>query len=246
MKAAPDAPGAPYPGRVQAWPRAVLFDLDGTLVDTGPDIAAAINRMLADLGRSTYAVERILDWVGEGAPRLVQRALVGGMAGRPPDDEMERGLALFYEHYAADICVHSEPYPHARRVLEDLRASGIRIGCVTNKPEGLSRSLLEALALAPLFDIIVGGDTLAFRKPHPEPVRYACRRLNLGAADAVYVGDSMTDCRAAEAAGVPMVAVTYGYNRGADLTKTACAAMIDGLEALLDVLGSRETSPSNR
>lgn len=246
MKASPDAAGAPDHGHLPDQPRAVLFDLDGTLVNTGPDIAAAINRMLADMGRPTYAAARILDWVGEGAPRLVQRALVGGMTGRPPDDEMERGLALFYEHYAAGICVLSEPYPHARRVLEGLNASGIRIGCVTNKPEGLTRSLLEALELAPLFDIIVGGDTLAFRKPHPEPIQYACRQLNLGAEEVVYVGDSMTDCRAAEAAGVPMVAVTYGYNRGADLTKATCAAMIDSLVALPDVLGSRETSPSKR
>lgn len=246
MKASLDAAGAPDHGRLPDQPRAVLFDLDGTLVNTGPDIAAAINRMLADMGRPTYAVERILDWVGEGAPRLVQRALVGGMTGRPPDDEMQRGLELFYEHYAAGICVLSEPYPHARRVLEKLNASGIRIGCVTNKPEGLTRSLLEALALAPLFHIIVGGDTLAFRKPHPEPILYACRQLDLGAGEAVYVGDSMTDCRAAEAAGMPMVAVTYGYNRGADLTQASCAAMIDSLDALPDVLGSRETSPSKR
>lgn len=246
MKASPDTAGAPDHRHGPDWPQAVLFDLDGTLVNTGPDIAAAINRMLVDMGRTTYATERILDWVGEGAPRLVQRALVGGTAGRPPDYELERGLALFYEHYAAGICVLSEPYPHALPVLQGLHASGIRIGCVTNKPEGLTRSLLEALALAPLFDIIVGGDTLAFRKPHPEPIHYACRQLNLGARDTVYVGDSMTDCRAAEAAGVPMVAVTYGYNRGADLTKTACAAMIDSLEALPDVLGSRETSPSKR
>lgn len=246
MKASPHPAARPEHGRAQDWPRAVLFDLDGTLVNTGPDIAAAINRMLADMGKDTYSVERILDWVGEGAARLVQRALVGGMEDRPPDDEFERGVALFYEHYAAGICVLSEPYPHVRSVLEALRGSRIGIGCVTNKPERLTHSLLDALALAPVFDVIVGGDTQAFKKPHPEPIRHACRQLNLRPEDTVYVGDSMTDCRAAAAAGAPMVAVTYGYNRGVDLTKASCAAMIDSLAALPEALGSTEKSVSNR
>lgn len=229
MKAGPGAAPRSDAGR---WPLAVLFDLDGTLVDTGPDIAAAVNRMLAGLGRPPHRAERIMDWVGEGSPRLVQRALVGGMEGEAPREEFERGLSLFYEHYAAGICDRSAVYPHARRVLEALRGSGLSTGCVTNKPEHLTRLLIEALQLASLFDVIVGGDTLEFKKPHPGPIQYACRRLHVQAADAVYIGDSMTDCRAAEAAGVAMVAVAYGYNRGADLTSAPCAAIIDGLDEL--------------
>lgn len=242
MRSVSEPAGAPDRGRADEWPRAVLFDLDGTLVDTGPDIAAAINRVLADMGRGPYTLERILGWVGEGAPRLVQRALVGGRDGQPPADEFERGLALFYEHYSAGVCVHSKPYPGVRRVLEALRSSGVRIGCVTNKPEHLSRSLLDALALAPLFDVIVGGDTLALKKPHPEPIHHACRVLDLRAEDIVYVGDSITDCRAAAAAGVPMVAVTCGYSGGADLTQASCAAIIGNLDALPEVLKSTETT----
>lgn len=229
--------GAPERGPAGEWPRAVLFDLDGTLVDTGPDIAAAINRMLVAMGRQTYSVDRVLEWVGEGAPRLVQRALTGGTDDRRPfAEELERGLALFYEHYSARICVHSEPYPYTRRVLDSLRASGIRTGCVTNKPEGLSRQLLDALALTPMFDVIVGGDTLEFKKPRPEPIHHACRVLDLSPDDVAYVGDSMTDCRAAAAANVTMIVVTYGYSRSADLTKAPCAAMIDSLGELAEAL----------
>lgn len=223
-------------GRDAAAPRAVLFDLDGTLVDTGPDIAVAVNSMLAEMGRPTYGQERIMEWVGEGAARLVQRALTGDVDGRPPAEDAERGLALFYEHYAARVCVDSRPYPHAQAALEALRRQGARLACVTNKPERHTRLLLDALSLAYAFDVVVGGDTLAERKPDPEPIRFACRALNVVEADAVYVGDSMTDCRAAAAAGVPMVLVSYGYNRGADLTQTASAAIIDSLGDLPETL----------
>lgn len=246
MKAFREPAGAVQPKRADVRPRAVLFDLDGTLVNTGPDIAAAVNHMLADMARQPFPVERILDWVGEGAARLVQRALVGGRDAQPPENELEHGLALFHEHYAAGVCVHSEPYPHARRVLEILRASDTRLGCVTNKPERLTRSLLEALELASMFDVVVGGDTMEFRKPRPEPVLHACREMNLPPRDAVYVGDSVTDCHAAEAAGIPMIAVTYGYNRGADLTKWSCAAMIDDLDELPEALRITADKPTDR
>lgn len=246
MRASPEPANGAGQVRPRGWPRAVLFDLDGTLVDTGPDIAAAVNGMLADMGRDPYTVERVLDWVGEGAPRLVDRALAGGPGGGSPDGEARRGLALFYQHYSAAVCVHSAPYPHARRVLEALRGRGVLLGCVTNKPEQLSRSLLDALGMAPLFDVLVGGDTLAFRKPRPEPIHHACRSLQLRPEDIVYVGDSVTDCRAANAAGVPMIAVTYGYNRGVDLTQSSCAAMIDSLGELPEALVTTGKQPTTQ
>jgi phosphoglycolate phosphatase len=214
-------------------------------VNTGPDIAAAVNKVLAELGRETHSVDRILDWVGEGAARLVERALAGGGDRRPPAAELERALALFYRHYAAAVCVHSEPYPHLRPLLRELCAADVRVGCVTNKPERLSRALLDALELASMFDVVVGGDTLASRKPDPEPIWHACRQLGVAPEYTVYVGDSMTDCNAATAAGVQMVAVSYGYNRGVDLTQARCAAMIDSLDALPDTLaGLGDTDPS--
>lgn len=218
------------------WPKAVLFDLDGTLVDTAPDIAVAVNRMLVDMGRTGYPLERILQWVGNGAPRLVKRALTGSLEADPPAAEFERGHALFLEHYAAGICEQSTPYPHARRLLADLRACGIRTGCVTNKPERLSRLLFDALSLSSLLDVLVGGDSLGVKKPDPEPLRHACRQLDVEVADTVYVGDSLTDCEATVAAGMTMVAVTYGYHRGADLTQAPNAAIIDSLDALPETL----------
>jgi len=217
-------------------PRAVLFDLDGTLVDAGPDIAAAVNHMLADMGRPPHSRTRILQWIGEGSPRLVRRALTGGMDGSPPDADAERGLALFFEHYANRICVDTRLYPGVRPLLAVLRRQGIRTACVTNKPQRHTRLLLDALSLSGAFDVVVAGDTLAQKKPDPEPIWHACRALAAGTQNAVHVGDSMTDCRAASAAGIPMVFVTYGYNRGADLTRAPAAAIIDSLAELPETL----------
>lgn len=233
----PPSSPAPASGVGRRWPRAALFDLDGTLVDTAPDIAAAVNRMLAELDRPQHTADRILNWIGEGSPRLVRRALTGGNEEKElPESEIERGLSLFLEHYASGICDRSVVYPDAGRVLHGLREAGVGTACVTNKPEHMSRLLIDALRLTSMFDVIVGGDTLQFRKPRPEPIHYACHRLGVEAADAVYVGDSMTDCLAADAAGVAMVAVTYGYNHGADLTSAPCKAIIDGLDELPAVL----------
>ncbi|MGA8261048.1 MAG: phosphoglycolate phosphatase [Arenicellales bacterium] len=223
---------------VGAWPRAVLFDLDGTLVDTGPDISAAINRMLADMGRPHHPPARIMQWVGEGGGRLVRRALAGGLEGEDsvPEGDFERGFDLFHRHYAEGICDRSQPYPNARRILGLLRECRVGVGCVTNKPERLARRLFDALRLTDSFEVIVGGDTLETRKPRPEPIHYACRHLRVSPEDAVYIGDSVTDCRAAEAAGMGMVAVSYGYNRGLDLTKEPCMAIIDDLDELPSLL----------
>jgi len=226
----------PSPGRDAAAPRAVLFDLDGTLVDTGPDIAVAVNSMLEDMGRPTHDRGRIMGWIGEGAVRLVQRALAGGVEGQAPAQETERGLSLFYDYYAARVCVDSRPYSHVEPVLAALRRQGVRLACVTNKPVRHTRLLLDALSLAYAFDVVVGGDTLAQRKPDPEPLRFACRRLAVDESNAVYVGDSMTDCRAAAGAGMAMVLVSYGYNRGADLTRLPCAAIIHSLGELPETL----------
>lgn len=224
-------------------PGAVLFDLDGTLVDTIPDIARAVNGMLEDMGRPTHPPQRIRQWVGEGAARLVQRALAGTTEGRPPATQSERGLALFYERYAARIHDQSRPYPGAKPLLAALRRQGIQTGCVTNKPERHTRLLLDALSLTRDFDVIVGGDTLERRKPDPAPIRFACRTLNVGEADSVYVGDSLTDCRAAAAAGVAMVLVSYGYHHGADLTRAPCESIIDSLDELPEILAMTPIQP---
>lgn len=195
-------------------PQAVLFDLDGTLVDSAPDLATAVNRTLAELGRPPVSESRVRRWVGNGARRLVARALAGQreVAQEPP--ELDAALARFFEHYADCLVDRSVPYPGVRPGLDVLHGLGLPLGVVTNKPARFTAPLLEALALRDYFGVLVSGDTLAVKKPDPAPLRHAAAALGMGPEHCLLVGDSRADLEAALAAGMPMVRVPYGYPGG--------------------------------
>lgn len=195
-------------------PAAVLFDLDGTLVDSAPDLATAVNRTLAELGRAPVAEDTVRVWIGNGARRLVARALAGQreLAAEPPG--LEAALARFCEHYWDCLVAQSRPYPGVRRGLDTLSALGLPLGVVTNKPARFTAPLLEALQLADYFQVLVSGDTLPVKKPDPAPLVHAAGRLGAPVADCLLVGDSRADLDAALAAGMPMVRVPYGYPGG--------------------------------
>ena len=219
--------------------RAVIIDLDGTLIDTAPDLARAVNYMLVELGMTPYPEPRISSWIGNGAARLVQRALTGSRDGSPDAALYERGHQLFHDHYLAGVCEHSQPYPDVVEALKELRRRGFGLACVTNKPERFTRPLLEELELLEYFDHVVAGDTLAAKKPNPLPLEHVCRQYLIEPRQAVVVGDSVVDIEAAQAAGMPVICVSYGYNQGADLTKYQPDAIIDSfreLSSLLDPL----------
>ncbi len=211
---------------------AVLFDLDGTLIDTAPDLAQAVNRMLAALGRPQLPVTKVTGWIGNGAARLVKRALTGEFDGEPDAESFERGMALFNEHYAEVLCMDSSPYPGVAAVLEEFSNKGFRLACVTNKPKAFTEPLLDALRLSPFFEVILSGDSLDEKKPHPLPLQHACRVLGVGAARTVLVGDSLNDVRAARSAGMRIICVRFGYADLPALTKASPDAMIDAFEEL--------------
>ncbi len=213
-------------------PRLVLIDLDGTLVDSVPDLAAAANRMLATLGRPPAHQDDVRNWVGNGAVRLVKRALVGALDGEPEVTEFERAMPLFLEYYAEENCRHSQPYPTVRATLERLAATGLNLACVTNKPADFTRPMLEQLGLAGFFGLVVAGDTARAVKPDPAPLLHALDFFNLPAGDALMVGDSINDIQAARAAGMPVICVSYGYNHGRDIRLAAPDAVIDALAEL--------------
>lgn len=191
---------------------AAVFDLDGTLVDTLPDLWAALNDLLAELGRPAVAADSVRLMVGEGAASLVAQGLAA--TGDPLDDAARAVLVRRYiEIYAARPAAESLPYPNALPVLQRLAADGLALGVCTNKPQGLSEAVLAALGLAPLFGAVIGGDALPFRKPDPRHLTAVLDRLGVAAADTVYVGDSPTDVATARAAGIPVVAVDWGYTR---------------------------------
>jgi phosphoglycolate phosphatase len=214
--------------------RTVVFDLDGTLADTAPDIAAALNRMLAALGREALPEGTIRSLVGHGARSLVERALAA--AGEAPRALVDRGLPLYLDFYAADVCNGTMPYPGVERALDELAGAGASLAVCTNKVEGLSHALLDALGWTQRFAAVVGGDTLPTRKPDPAMLHEAIARA--GGGPAAYVGDSMTDADTARAAGVPFVAVSFGFTDwpvgalGADLMIDAFADLHGALHQL--------------
>ncbi|WP_395662390.1 phosphoglycolate phosphatase [Aestuariivirga sp.] len=190
--------------------RAVIFDLDGTLVDTAPDLMRATNHVLVGLGRRAISMDEVRSFVGHGARALLTRGLTA-TGGLPENYDVEPDYQRFVTFYASNIADGSVPFPGVVRLLERLKGEGFGLGVCTNKLEGLSVQLLDALDLSHHFGSVVGPDTLGVAKPDPRPFREAVSRLGLVAPRAIMVGDSETDVLTARNAGVPVIGVPFGY-----------------------------------
>ncbi len=218
--------------------QAVLFDLDGTLLDTAADISVALNRALAEQKLTSLTAAQVRVLIGRGVPTLIQRAVARlGAAGQSSDAALL--LERFHFHYER---IHelgeiqTRVYPGVAAGLAELHRLGLRLAVVTNKPTKASVSVLTRLGLSHWIDVVVGGDAGMHRKPHPQPLLSACEELEVRPAQALMVGDSLTDVLAARAAGLAVVCVPYGYNEGADPRALPCDAFVesvDGLPALL-------------
>ncbi len=211
--------------------RAVLIDLDGTLLDTAPDIAAAANAMLADLGHAALPAAAISDFIGQGVPKLVERCLVA--VGRDPDGTE---LEVFSRHYERTSGSLAKAYPGVREGLATMTAAGLALACVTNKSGRYVAPLLQQTGLAGNFRAMVTGDSVGKRKPHPEPFLHACALLCVTPAEAVVVGDSANDSQAARAAGCTFLLVPYGYREGLALRDIPCDGIVASLlEAAMQI-----------
>lgn len=189
---------------------AVIFDLDGTLVDTAPDLAAAMNHVLVRTGRKTLPLRRVRNMVGHGARALLARGFAE--TGTPASEAMLDALTHEYlNYYMANIAARSRAFTDVELVLRRLHEDGAHLAVLTNKPERAAIKLLQLLDIARYFRAIVGGDTLAVKKPEPEALHNTIRRMGATPSSAVMVGDSETDIQTARAAGVPVIAVSYGY-----------------------------------
>jgi len=186
----------------------VAFDLDGTLADTAPDLAASLNHALARLGRGSIEVEAVRHMVGHGARPLLRRGLAA--TGEFSEALVDEAFPIFLDHYSANLCNGTKAYPELGAALEALRAQGAALAICTNKLEALSLRLVEALGWGGVFASVVGGDTLPVRKPDPAPLHEAIARA--GGGRAAFVGDSITDADTARAAGVPFIAVSFGFS----------------------------------
>ncbi len=206
--------------------RAVLVDLDGTLLDTAPDLAAAVNRVQAELGLPARDTELVASFVGKGLPMLVRRALAGNLEGAVDEALFQRAWPLFERHYAAESGRQTKAYAGAREGVEKMRALGLRLACVTNKSEHYTLALLRDTGFLDAFEFAVCGDQVTAKKPDPAPFLFACERLAVVPAEALVIGDSANDVQAARAAGCPVWCVPYGYNEGRPFESLACDKVV--------------------
>lgn len=197
----------------------IIFDLDGTLIDSAPDLALAINYMLTTLGRDTYNNDLIRSWVGNGAQVLVKRGLLGKSDYDADLDPalFEKALDIFLTFYAKNLCVDTLTYKNVRSTLKILKAQGYRLVIVTNKPFDFIEPILVGLDLTGLFELCLGGDSLPKQKPSPLPLLHVCEQLDVTPEQCVMVGDSKNDILAANAAKMQSIGLTYGYNYGEDI-----------------------------
>ncbi len=209
--------------------RAVLIDLDGTLVDSLPDIARAANAMRAELGLDELPVSCVASYVGKGVDVLVHRMLTQTMDDPAPPEVFELGRQSFHRHYGQVNGNESRVYPGVKQALEDLRGKAIALACVTNKPRSFTLHLLERTNLRGAFNSIVSGDDTRQKKPHGEPMLHACALLDVAAADAIVVGDSENDLLSARAAGCRMIVVETGYNEGKSVSDLSADAIVPSL-----------------
>ncbi|MFC6669669.1 phosphoglycolate phosphatase [Marinobacterium aestuariivivens] len=216
-------------------PQLVLFDLDGTLVDSVPDLARAVDLMLAALDRPAAGIDRVRDWVGNGAPMLVQRALVGrfDVAEPAPSALFDQAYALFLHFYGEAMAEQSVLYPGVVDCLEGMKARDIALGIATNKPMRFTTPVLEGLGIARFFQVVLGGDSLPTRKPDPAMLLSAIEQCGARPVSTLMVGDSINDVKAARAAGCPVAAVPYGYNHGEPIEDSAPDLLVQRLDQLL-------------
>jgi phosphoglycolate phosphatase len=218
-----------------ALPTLAVIDLDGTLVDTIPDIAYSVDETLARLGLPRRGEARVRQWVGNGIEALISRALSDGSEREPDEALHARAVAIFSELYAGNTSRRSRAYPGVDEGLAFLHSAGVELACVTNKAARFSEKILTDLGLRRHFSLVVSGDTLEKKKPDPQPLLHAAGHFGIDPSESLFIGDSSVDVSAARAAGFGIVCVTYGYNFGNDIRASRPDAVIDSL-AELDTL----------
>jgi phosphoglycolate phosphatase len=209
--------------------RSVTFDLDGTLLDTIADLAAACDATMVELGRAPHGVGKVRRFVGKGMAVLVERCLTAADGRAPDAGLLAQAIHVFRRHYAEINGRAAREYPGVRAGLEAFRALGLPLGVVTNKPAAFTGPLLERAGLADFFVVSVSGDTTANRKPHPEPILHACAILGVRPEENLHIGDSDNDLLAARAAGCRAFAVPYGYTEEGPVDTANCDALVSDL-----------------
>jgi phosphoglycolate phosphatase len=217
-------------------PEMILIDVDGTLVDSVPDLAYCVDEMMKALGMPVHGEVEVRNWVGNGVERLVRRALIGQLDGEPDETLFEKAYPIFLDLYAVNTSQRSCLYPGVREGLDYLKAAGYILGCVTNKAAQFTIPLLKDLGIHDDFENIVCGDTLAKKKPDPLPLLHSAEVLGVAPEKSLMLGDSVSDVKAARAAGFQIICMSYGYNHGVDIRESHPDAVIDSMVELKDLI----------
>lgn len=217
-------------------PDMVLFDLDGTLVDSVPDMAWSVDTMLESIGLPVCGEDKIRHWIGDGLENLIKCALTNAMHTEPDRFLFDKALHLFLDIYAENSCRATRIYDGVESGLDYLKRKKYRLGCVTNKREQFTCRILDTLGIKDHFEIVIAGDTLPRKKPHPLPLLHAADFFCARPEYSLMVGDSVNDIAAARAAGFRIICVSYGYNHGCDIREAGPDAVVDSLARLPDLL----------
>ena len=215
----------------------VLIDVDGTLVDSVPDLAYCVDEMMKQLDMPVRGEASVRNWVGNGVERLVRRALANSLDGEPDDALFEKAYPVFLDLYADNTSKRSILYPGVKEGIAYLKSAGYKLGCVTNKAAQFTQPLLKDLGIHDNFSIVISGDTLPQKKPDPAPLLHAAEFFGVSPDDALMLGDSVSDVKAARAAGFQIICMSYGYNHGEDIRTANPDAVIDSMAELPELLG---------
>ncbi|MCK9202153.1 MAG: phosphoglycolate phosphatase [Gallionella sp.] len=215
--------------------QAIVVDLDGTMLHTAPELAESANRMLRDMDYAPVSQELLASFIGNGISWLVKRALTGDMHATPDAALYDHALPIFEQHYT-ELLLQSRVFDGVIEGLDAMKAAGFRLGCITNKVERYTLPLLAGTGLAQYFEIVLAGDTLPEKKPHPLPLLHAAKFFNVPIEQLLLIGDSLSDTVAARAAGCPVFCVPYGYNHGEPVETLDLDAVIADLPAALKLI----------
>lgn len=215
-----------------ARPQMVLIDVDGTLVDSVPDLAFCVDATMDQLGMPRRGESEVRLWVGNGVERLVRRALIGALDGEPDEALFNKAYPIYLELYDANVSERSMLYPGVREGLTWLKQQGFKLGCVTNKAAQFTLPLLKNLGVYEDFGIVICGDTLPQKKPDPAPLLHAAKHFGISPQQSLMLGDSVSDVKAARAAGFKIICMSYGYNHGQDIRTAHPDAVIDSMAEL--------------
>ena len=217
----------------------LIFDFDGTLIDSVPDLADAVNAMLTTLGKAPYPIDTIRNWVGNGSRMLVERALVGKIEvseGELAKEAIDHAEQVFFDAYSKMGGSKTVAYPNVDSGLKKLKAAGFKLALVTNKPIRFVPKILQFFGWHDIFSEVLGGDSLPTKKPDPAPLLHVCEVLNINPAQAVMIGDSRNDILAGQNANMDTLGLSYGYNYGQDIRQLNPTEAFDDFSALVDYL----------